>query len=70
MAGSFGYEKEHYDLSLKIAELGLFKSARACSDDTALVAAGVSCRQQIEHGLKRKAYHPAEVLWQRVEKTR
>ncbi|MBI5950038.1 MAG: hypothetical protein HY865_00140 [Chloroflexi bacterium] len=62
MAGSFGYEAEHYDLSMKISELTLFPAVRAQSEDTLIVAAGVSCHEQIEHGTKRNARHLALVL--------
>lgn len=62
MAGSFGYEAEHYEISLQMAERRLLEAVRAAADDTLIVAAGVSCRQQIAHGTGRKAYHPAEVL--------
>jgi Fe-S oxidoreductase len=62
MAGSFGYEVEHYDISLKMAERRLLPAVREASDDTIVVAAGVSCRQQIKHGTGRQALHPAEVL--------
>ena len=64
MAGSFGYEAEHYDLSMQIGELTLFPAVRAQSDDTLIVAAGVSCHEQIEQGTKRNALHPALVLYQ------
>ncbi|HEY1017006.1 MAG TPA: heterodisulfide reductase-related iron-sulfur binding cluster [Herpetosiphonaceae bacterium] len=61
MAGSFGYEREHYALSLAIGERALLPAVRAAPD--ALIAApGVSCRQQIAHGAGRRAYHPAEIL--------
>jgi Fe-S oxidoreductase len=62
MAGSFGYEAEHYDISLKMAERRLLPAVREAEEETMVVAAGVSCRQQIEHGSGRKALHPAEVL--------
>jgi Fe-S oxidoreductase len=62
MAGSFGYEAEHYDISLKMAERRLLPAVREAGEETMVVAAGVSCRQQIEHGSGRKALHPAEVL--------
>lgn len=62
MAGSFGYEAEHYDISLKMAERRLLPAVRQTSQDTIVVAAGVSCRQQIKHGTGRQALHPAEVL--------
>jgi len=62
MAGSFGYEKEHYALSMEIGNRRLFKAVRSASPDVSLVASGVSCRQQIEHGTGRIARHPIEVL--------
>tara|TARA_Y100000782_G_scaffold66442_1_gene72282 strand:- start:15583 stop:18522 length:2940 start_codon:yes stop_codon:yes gene_type:complete len=63
MAGSFGYEVEHYDLSMKIGELVLFPAVRKASDSTIIAAAGTSCRHQIWDGTKRKALHPVEVLF-------
>ncbi|MGE0076566.1 MAG: FAD-binding and (Fe-S)-binding domain-containing protein [Bacteroidales bacterium] len=63
MAGSFGYEKEHYELSLKVGELVLFPEIRKTNDDTIIVAPGTSCRHQIEDGTGRKALHPVEVMW-------
>ncbi len=62
MAGAFGYEAEHYDMSLRIGELGVLPRMRAAPADAILVAAGTSCRQQIEHGTGREALHPARVL--------
>jgi len=62
MAGAFGYEAEHYDISLKMAERSLLPAIRNAESDTVIVAAGISCRQQIEHGTGRQALHPAEVL--------
>jgi Fe-S oxidoreductase len=62
MAGSFGYEAEHYDVSLKMGERRLLPAAREAPAGTLLVAAGTSCRHQIAHGAQRRAYHPAEVL--------
>ena len=62
MAGSFGYEEEHYDLSLQIGEMRLFPAIRKEPPEATIVAAGISCRQQILHGTGRKAYHLAEVL--------
>ncbi|HMQ51797.1 MAG TPA: FAD-linked oxidase C-terminal domain-containing protein, partial [Anaerolineae bacterium] len=64
MAGSFGYEAEHYDISLKMAERRLLPAVRAAGPETQVVAAGLSCRQQIKHGSGRVALHPAEVLRQ------
>ena len=62
MAGSFGYEKEHYDLSIAIGERRLFPAVRGKAKDCEIVAAGVSCRQQIAHGTGRRAKHLIEVL--------
>lgn len=63
MAGSFGYEKEHYDVSMQIGELILFPTLRSCKEDVIIAAPGTSCRHQILDGAKREALHPAEVLW-------
>jgi FAD/FMN-containing dehydrogenase/Fe-S oxidoreductase len=63
MAGSFGYEKEHYDLSQKVGELILFPSVRDASEDTTISASGTSCRHQILDGTGKKAKHPAEILY-------
>jgi Fe-S oxidoreductase len=62
MAGAFGYEAEHYEISLKMADRSLLPAIRDAEADTVIVAAGISCRQQIEHGSGRQALHPAEVL--------
>jgi FAD/FMN-containing dehydrogenase/Fe-S oxidoreductase len=62
MAGSFGYEAEHYDISLAMAERRLLPAVRKQNQDTIIAAAGVSCRQQIKHGAGRQALHPAEIL--------
>ena len=62
MAGSFGYEKEHYDISMKIGELVLFPSVREQDMDTIIAAPGTSCRHQIKDGTGRHALHPVEVL--------
>lgn len=64
MAGSFGYEQEHYDLSMQIGELVLFPTIRNESTDVLIAAPGTSCRHQILDGTGRKAYHPAEILRQ------
>ncbi len=63
MAGSFGFEKEHYDLSTKIGNRRLVPAVKAAGPDVEIVAAGISCRQQIDHLAGRKAKHPAELLW-------
>ena len=64
MAGSFGFEREHYDLSLALGRRRLAPAVQAASPDTVLVAPGMSCRQQIDHLTGRRAAHPAEVLWE------
>jgi Fe-S oxidoreductase len=68
MAGSFGFETEHYDLSLKIGNRRLGPAVKTAPADVAVVASGISCRQQIEHLTGRKAKHPAELLWENLEK--
>jgi FAD/FMN-containing dehydrogenase/Fe-S oxidoreductase len=62
MAGSFGFEKEHYELSTKIGNRRLAPAVRAAGTDIEIVAAGISCRQQIEHLAGRGAKHPAELM--------
>lgn len=62
MAGAFGYEVEHYDISIAMAERRLLPAVREQSEHTLIAAAGVSCRQQIKHGTGRQALHPAEIL--------
>jgi FAD/FMN-containing dehydrogenase/Fe-S oxidoreductase len=64
MAGSFGYEKEHYEISRLVGEQRLFPALRQAAADTVVVAPGFSCRRQIEHFTGRKALHPAELLAQ------
>jgi len=63
MAGAFGYEKEHYDISMQIGELVLFPKVRNKSHDTIVVATGGSCRHQIQDGTNEKALHPVDVLY-------
>ena len=64
MAGSFGFEAEHYELSMRIGGLRLFPAIRAEADDVIVAATGVSCRQQIAHGTGRLARHPLEIVRQ------
>ncbi len=64
MAGSFGYEKEHYELSMKVGELILFPEIRKTPEDTLICAPGTSCRHQIKDGTQRKSYHPVEILYE------
>jgi FAD/FMN-containing dehydrogenase/Fe-S oxidoreductase len=62
MAGSFGFEAEHYELSMSIGELRLFPAIRAEAQNAIIAATGVSCRQQIAHGTGRPALHPLEIV--------
>ncbi|MBC7803717.1 MAG: 4Fe-4S dicluster domain-containing protein, partial [Candidatus Parcubacteria bacterium] len=62
MAGSFGYEAEHYEVSMKMGEASLLPAVRGASPDTLIVADGTSCRHQIGHGTRREALHVARVL--------
>jgi Fe-S oxidoreductase len=62
MAGSFGYEAEHYEASLAMAELSLLPAVRAAGDDTVVVADGTSCRHQIHDRAQKPAVHLARVL--------
>ncbi|SDY25516.1 FAD/FMN-containing dehydrogenase [Modestobacter sp. DSM 44400] len=62
MAGSFGFESEHYDISLQVGEDRLFPAVRAAAAETVIAATGVSCRQQIFHGTERNAWHPVELV--------
>ncbi|WP_422360702.1 FAD-binding and (Fe-S)-binding domain-containing protein [Reichenbachiella sp.] len=63
MAGSFGYEKNHYEVSMKVGELVLFPTVRKAPSDTIIAAPGTSCRHQIKDGTGKIAKHPVEVLW-------
>jgi Fe-S oxidoreductase len=62
MAGSFGYEAEHYETSIAMAELSLLPAVRKAGADTLIVADGTSCRHQIADGTNRQAMHVAQVL--------
>jgi len=62
MAGSFGFEAEHYDLSMQIGGMRLFPAVNAEDRGTLVAATGVSCRQQIAHGTGRAARHPVELI--------
>ena len=68
MAGSFGYESEHYEVSMKVGELVLLPTVREHGEEVLVVAPGTSCRHQIRDGAQRRAYHPAEVLWDALNK--
>jgi FAD/FMN-containing dehydrogenase/Fe-S oxidoreductase len=64
MAGSFGYEAEHYEVSMQIGELVLFPAVRKQPQEVEIAAAGTSCRHQIKDGTGRVAKHPVEILYQ------
>jgi len=64
MAGSFGYEAEHYEVSQQVGELVLFPAVRNADSETIIAAPGTSCRHQIADGTGRKAKHPVEILWE------
>ena len=63
MAGSFGFEKEHYEVSMKVGELVLFPAVRSAARDMLIAAPGTSCRQQIKDGTGREALHPIEIMY-------
>jgi Fe-S oxidoreductase len=67
MAGSFGYEKEHYEVSMQIGELVLFPAVRKQSEEVIIAAPGTSCRHQIKDGTGRIAKHPVEILWEALQ---
>jgi Fe-S oxidoreductase len=69
MAGSFGYEKEHYKISMEMAERKLLPAVRAQNQETLIAASGFSCRHQVSHGSGRKALHPVEILRQALIET-
>jgi FAD/FMN-containing dehydrogenase/Fe-S oxidoreductase len=62
MAGSFGFERDHYDVSMKVGELVLLPAVRQAAADTLIVASGFSCRTQIQQATGRRAVHVAELL--------
>ena len=64
MAGSFGFEREHYDLSVALGNRRLVPAVKAAGPEVEILAPGISCRQQIEHLAGRRAKHPAELLWE------
>jgi len=66
MAGAFGYEAEHYELSQRIGELALLTAVRTADDDVTIVAPGTSCRDQIQHFTGRRVLHPVEVLADKI----
>ena len=72
MAGAFGYEAEHYDLSMRVGEMSLFPALRAAQKESGgkaiLAASGVSCQAQIEDGVNQKPIHPIVLVYQRLAK--
>lgn len=62
MAGSFGYEKEHYEVSMNVGEQTLFPAVRKASKEVLIAANGTSCRHQIKDGTQRVAFHPIQIL--------
>jgi len=63
MAGAFGYEKKHYEISMKVGELVLFPAVRNAGKDEIICAPGTSCRTQISDGTGREAFHPITILY-------
>ena len=63
MAGSFGYEREHYDISMQVGELVLFKAVRDADEEVLIAASGTSCRHQIKDGTGKRALHSIELLY-------
>ncbi|MDR7131031.1 FAD/FMN-containing dehydrogenase/Fe-S oxidoreductase [Algoriphagus sp. 4150] len=68
MAGSFGYEAEHYEVSQQVGELVLFPTVRKADAETVIAAPGTSCRHQIADGTGRKAKHPVEIMWEALNR--
>jgi FAD/FMN-containing dehydrogenase/Fe-S oxidoreductase len=69
MAGSFGYEKEHYEVSMIIGEQSLFPAVRKAPEETIIAANGTSCRHQIFDGTQRQAKHPVTILREALVKS-
>jgi Fe-S oxidoreductase len=67
MAGAFGYEKEHFDLSMKVGEMVLFPAVREADPETVICAPGTSCRHHISDGTGKRAFHPAEILFEALK---
>jgi Fe-S oxidoreductase len=66
MAGSFGFEREHYELSMKVGEMVLFPAVRQADENIIIAAPGTSCRQQIKDATGREALHPVEIMYKAV----
>jgi Fe-S oxidoreductase len=67
MAGSFGYEREHYEVSMAIGELDVLPAVRQATEEMLIVADGTSCRAQIADGADREALHVARILDQAMQ---
>ncbi len=70
MAGSFGYEAEHYEVSMTVGRDRLFPAIEAEGADTVVAATGTSCREQIFSGTERHAWHPVELIEQALTSAR
>jgi Fe-S oxidoreductase len=68
MAGSFGYEREHFEVSQKVGELVLFPYLRKTEPEVMVAASGTSCRHQIKDGVNRNSLHPVEILFDALNK--
>ena len=68
MAGAFGYRKESFELSKKIAELDLLPAIEQADENTTICATGISCQHQIEDFTARKVLHPIDLLWEALQK--
>jgi Fe-S oxidoreductase len=62
MAGAFGFERDHYDVSVQVGERGLLPAVRAAAEDTYIVSNGFSCREQVTQMTGRRVWHIAELL--------
>jgi FAD/FMN-containing dehydrogenase/Fe-S oxidoreductase len=67
MAGSFGYEKEHYEISMQIGEMVLFPAVRKAEEGVAIAATGTSCRHQIADGTGKVSLHPVQLLYEALK---
>jgi len=70
MAGFFGFEENHYDLSMEIGELVLFPAVRKAEAETMIALTGASCRIQVRDGTATEGIHPAEIMWQALDGNR
>jgi len=67
MAGSFGFEKKYYDVSMKMGEDRLFPALRSSPSDASIAVTGVSCRQQVEDGVGRSARFLSDILAEAID---